>query len=147
MRRVFLPFVLFLSMASALWSQPQKSLSLNIAGETLVLEIARTPEEQKIGLMGRTKLADNAGMIFLFDSPRFIGFWMKDTPLDLDIAFVDAKGFVFHTDTMLANTSDIHYSYGPAAAAIEVKKGHLRKLGIGPGTRIPELSVLLHSPK
>ncbi len=138
---------LLFTMASPLAAAPEETLTLTIGIETLTLEVARTPAKQEKGLMERKTLPDNSGMLFLFNPPQFVAFWMKNTPLDLDIAFINEKGVVFHTDSMAANTEDIHYSYGLTAAAIELKKGTLKKLNIVVGTRIPELQNMGHSQK
>ncbi len=139
MRKAFF----FLSLLFVFWgsidARAQETILLSIGKETLTLTVARTPEEQKMGLMGRKTLPNNAGMVFFFHPTQFVGFWMKDTPLDLDIAFINEKGIVFHTDSMAANTEDIHYSYGLTAAAIELKKGALKRLGISVGKEIPLL--------
>ncbi|MFM7191531.1 MAG: DUF192 domain-containing protein, partial [Microcystaceae cyanobacterium] len=58
-------------------------------GDTVIeLETARTPEEQAIGLMNRTELAEHRGMIFPFSPPRIARFWMKNTLIPLDMIFV-----------------------------------------------------------
>ncbi len=139
MRCKLLFFAFLFGFVEFLMAQTLETITLTIGKEPITLEVARTAKAQKTGLMHRENLADNAGMIFLFNRPQFTGFWMKDTPLDLDIAFLDAEGVVFHTDTMKANTEDIHYSYGLATYAIELKKGSLKRLGIGVGSKIPEI--------
>lgn len=144
--KFFILSVLF-TLASPLAAAPCETLTLSFGDETVTLEVARTPKEQEKGLMGRKTLPDNTGMLFLFHPPQFVAFWMKKTPLDLDIAFVNEKGVVFHTDSMAANTEDIHYSYGLTKAAIELKKGTLKRLNIGVGTQIPELQNMGSSPK
>lgn len=143
MRHTTLFFSLLLSLAESLLANPLETMNITVGDETLTLEVARTPKEQETGLMGRKTLPDNSGMVFLFNPPQFVAFWMKATPIDLDIAFLDKKGIVFHTDSMAANTEDIHYSYGLTAFAIELKKGSLKKLNIGVGSQIPELQNLI----
>jgi len=147
MRYKFFILSLLFALVSPLAASTQETLTLTIGNETLTLEIAQTPAKQEKGLMGKEALPDNSGMLFLFNPPQFVAFWMKNTPLDLDIAFVNEKGVVFHTDSMAANTEDIHYSYGLTAAAIELKKGSLKRLNIGVGTQIPELQNMGHSQK
>ena len=115
------------------------TLSLRVGDQTLELEIARTEAERERGLMGRCELAENTGMAFFFDPPESVGFWMKNTLINLDIAFVDEAGYVFHTDTMRANSLTLHHSYGLVSVAIELPQGTLRRLRIGPGTYFPEL--------
>ena len=147
MRYILFILSLLFTLASPLAAAQEETLTLTIGNETLTLEIAQTPAKQEKGLMGRKTLPENTGMLFLFNPPQFVAFWMKKTPLDLDIAFVNEKGVVFHTDTMAANTENIHYSYGLTRAAIELKKGSLKKLNIGVGTQITELQNMGHFQK
>lgn len=62
--------------------------NLNISGQTIKIEVARTPQEQGTGLMYRTDLAENQGMLFIFDPPQSVGFWMKNTLINLDLIFL-----------------------------------------------------------
>src|SRR5215204_7578903 len=56
------------------------------------VEIADTPGEIQTGLMGRSALAEEAGMLFVFDQEQILAFWMKDTLIPLSIAYIDAEG-------------------------------------------------------
>lgn len=57
-------------------------------GETFELEVTETPQEQSLGLMFRSALPDNRGMLFSFDPPQQLRFWMMDVPVPLDIVFL-----------------------------------------------------------
>ena len=100
--------------------------------------LAESALQRARGLMGRTDLAGYDGMLFVFESDTTTGFWMKDTPLPLSIAWFDASGrFVSAADMQpcLNRGSDCP-SYPPAGAyryALEVPQGGLGALGIGPG--------------
>ncbi len=117
-------------------------LHLDIGNQTIHLEVAKTKAEHERGLMGRTDLAPNEGMIFLFKPAQSVSFWMKNTLIDLDIAFIDVNGIVFHTDTMRANSLTLHHSYGIAAAVVELPRGSLKRFGIRPGIRFQKLENL-----
>ncbi|MBD0387019.1 MAG: DUF192 domain-containing protein [Nostoc sp. C3-bin3] len=64
------------------------SATANLAGQTFNLEVAKTPTQQTIGLMNRTFLPDNQGMLFPKDTPSSVSFWMRNTLIPLDIIFI-----------------------------------------------------------
>ncbi len=66
-----------------------------IQGKTIQLEVARTVEQQATGLMFRTELAEDRGMIFLFNPPTPIKFWMKNTLIPLDMVFARSGKVVY----------------------------------------------------
>lgn len=63
-------------------------------GSRLEVELAQTPEERERGLMFRTSLGPEEGMLFVFEADSELGFWMKNTFVDLDMAWLDASGKV-----------------------------------------------------
>lgn len=77
-----------------LQSQHCKRIKLSIAGAELSLEVANTHDALLKGLMGREYLAPLNGMIFVYRRPRDITFWMKNTPLALDMIFLGHRGVV-----------------------------------------------------
>ncbi|RFU14274.1 DUF192 domain-containing protein [Rhodobacteraceae bacterium W635] len=60
------------------------------------VEVADTPAEQRQGLMHRESLASAAGMLFVYDMPQRVGFWMENTLIPLDMIFMDESGTVAH---------------------------------------------------
>jgi uncharacterized membrane protein (UPF0127 family) len=101
------------------------------------MEVAADEASRGIGLMHRTHLATNAGMLFDFHTSVMTAFWMKDTPLPLDMIFVRADGTI---STVAANA--VPYSLAeiqsaePIRAVLEINGGLAGKLGIGPGDRV-----------
>lgn len=101
------------------------------------VEIAGTAEEQSMGLMYRTKLAPDRGMIFPFNPPRNASFWMRNTLIPLDMIFVRADGSIAN---IAANT--VPYSEEPmisdgiVAAVLEIPGGRSAELGIKPGDTV-----------
>ncbi|WP_069309272.1 DUF192 domain-containing protein [Porphyrobacter sp. LM 6] len=101
------------------------------------VELADTPEAQARGLMFRTSLGDNEGMLFPSEVPAPRSFWMKNTPLSLDIIFVGADGRI---SNIAANTVpyslDSVPSAGFAIAVLELRAGRAAELGIVPGDTV-----------
>lgn len=101
------------------------------------VEIARTQEEQATGLMNRSQLAPDRGMIFPFAPPRDASFWMKNTLIPLDMIFVRADGSIAN---IAANTVPLSLepvpSEGPVGAVLELAGGRAAELGIKPGDKV-----------
>lgn len=102
----------------------------------LYVEIADTPEERARGLMGRESLPEDAGMLFVWPQDTESGFWMKDTPTPLTIAFVDAAGAIVDIEDMAPLDETLHYSAAPYRYAIEAAQGWFADKGIEVGDRI-----------
>lgn len=117
----------------------QVPLRIRTAEKThdLVVEIAESRAQQGQGLMFRTELAPDKGMIFPFAEDRVASFWMKNTVISLDIIFVRRDGRI---ESIAANT--IPYSLEPVvsgepvAAVLEIAAGRAAELGIGPGDMV-----------
>ena len=98
------------------------------------VEIARTAEEQAKGLMFRTELGANEGMIFPGSAPQPRSFWMKNTPLPLDIIFVGTDGRILNIAAMTTPYSlDSVVSAGVTSGVLELNGGRAEELGIEPG--------------
>jgi len=97
------------------------------------LNLAQTPAEWQQGLMGRQSLPADSGMLFVFPDGETVGFWMKDTPLPLSIAFIDDTGTVLSTQDMQPFSTDTHVSPAPYQYALEVPQGYLAAHGIDAG--------------
>ncbi|HYV96007.1 MAG TPA: DUF192 domain-containing protein [Gemmatimonadaceae bacterium] len=102
---------------------PAGSIRVTIGKDTVIAELVATLAEREKGLMGRTSLPDSAGMFFAFGSDQILQFWMKDTPIALSIAFMDADGKILNIEDMEPNTETVHRSAAPARYALEVRKG------------------------
>lgn len=100
------------------------------------VEVADDPEERASGLMNRTSLANDAGMVFLFDRPTNGGFWMKDTLIPLSIAFWDERGRIVAILDMEPCREDPCPVYEPGATyvgALEVNQGFFDRQGVDLG--------------
>ncbi|MDB5687285.1 MAG: hypothetical protein JWR77_1874, partial [Rhizorhabdus sp.] len=101
------------------------------------VEVARTAEQQEIGLMFRKSMALNHGMIFPRRSPDIASFWMENTLIPLDLIFIRADGTI---SSITANapplSRDIIASSEPIAAVLELAGGEAKHSGIRPGDRV-----------
>jgi uncharacterized membrane protein (UPF0127 family) len=97
-------------------------------------EIADSADERAQGLMFREHLAANEGMLFLYPAEKPVAFWMKNTPLPLDLIFIDGSGHIVHVAAMARpyDTTPIS-SNGAAKAVLEILGGSAGQLGIKPG--------------
>ena len=101
------------------------------------LRIAATDLEKARGLMGVTRLSDEEGMAFMYDAETQMRFWMKDTPLDLDIAFVARDGTVLEVKTMTAGDTETTASTSDQVRfTIEMRAGWFGHFGVKPGDKI-----------
>lgn len=107
----------------------------------VAVEVANDTQEMAQGLMGRTALAGDAGMLFVYPDERELSFWMKDTLIPLSIAFMDAEGRIVDIQDMKAMDDEPpHYtSAEPARYALEVNKGFFAERGVEVGdmARLP----------
>tara|TARA_R110000824_G_scaffold209_24_gene1157 strand:+ start:8464 stop:8967 length:504 start_codon:yes stop_codon:yes gene_type:complete len=128
-------------------ANPQKELPISEAGlkqvplsiktsdatHEFVVEVAESGAEQAQGLMFRTKLAPDKGMIFPFAKDRVASFWMKNTVIPLDIIFIRRDGTI---ESIAANTTPYSLapvrSNEPIATVLEIAAGRAAELGIGP---------------
>jgi len=101
--------------------------------DTVVAEVARTQEERSRGLMYREQLGENAGMLFIFPDNSVRGFWMQNTYLPLDIAFMDASFRVVDIQQMEPLTTDQHLGRAPFTYALEVNQGWFEAHGVRVG--------------
>ena len=117
---------------------PQKlpAIKLSAGMHVIQAEVAQSPEEHSIGLMSRTAMGTNDGMLFIFERPGQQCFWMKNTLLPLAIAFIADDGSVVNLDTMKPQTLDSHCSTKPVRYVLEMNEGWFAKRGIKPGTKL-----------
>jgi uncharacterized protein len=130
---------LALGAAAAAVAAELPTVELKIKGHNVRAEVAANEQTRTAGLMNRFSLRPDSGMLFVFDSPQPLAFWMKNTYVPLSIAFIDAKGRIVNIEDMAPQTEGTHVSRGPALYALEMKKGWFSGYGIGPGDRVEGL--------
>ncbi|NIA23954.1 MAG: DUF192 domain-containing protein [Gammaproteobacteria bacterium] len=109
---------------------------ISLDGTPLIVAVASTPDERIKGLSGVSDLGGIDGMLFIFDGSSTEKFWMKDTLIDLDIAFFDTLGRLITVTTMPVCTEDPCPTYGSAGPyrwVLEAPAGHALA-GVGQGS-------------
>ena len=100
-------------------------------------EMAISPQQQAAGMMFRTEMAPNEGMLFVFGEVRRASFWMRNTLIPLDIIFVRANGRIANIVANAAPETDAHRrSTGRVAGVLEIPGGRAAELGIKAGDLI-----------
>ena len=98
------------------------------------IEIAETMEEKSLGLMFRTSVPDNTGMLFPYGDPQEITMWMRNTYVSLDMVFIRADGVVHRVASRTEPLSEkIVGSEGHVSAVLELGAGAAERLGLKPG--------------
>ena len=117
---------------------PQKLAAIRLqAGiHNISAELASTPQQREIGLMNRTSMGANEGMLFVFERPGQQCFWMKNTLIPLSIAFLADDGSIVNIDSMKPQTLDPHCSEKPVRFVLEMNEGWFAKRGIKAGTKV-----------
>ncbi|HEU4651332.1 MAG TPA: DUF192 domain-containing protein [Croceibacterium sp.] len=101
------------------------------------VEVARTPQEQAKGLMFRTEMAPDEGMLFPYDQPRMLSFWMRNTVIPLDLVFIDAQHRIINIAENATPYSEASIlSEAPGVAVLELNGGRTRALGIVAGNKV-----------
>lgn len=114
----------------------ESSLTVETSSGThaFTIEIARTPQEQALGLMHRRSLAPDYAMLFPFERAREASFWMRDTYVSLDMVFIAENGVVhrIERDTEPLSLRSV-VSRGPVIAVLEFVAGTADRIGLAPG--------------
>lgn len=111
---------------------PTKPLQIGMF--VIQAEIASTPFTRTQGLMYRTQLEPNQGMLFIFDQPGVQCFWMKNTLIPLTAAFINDQGQIVNMADMTPQTDTPHCSAQPVRYVLEMNQGWFTQRGIQPGT-------------
>lgn len=135
-----LSFALAVVTASPLFADcapDQAGLRGDFGSLTFKIEVADDSEERAIGLMHRETLGRSAGMLFVYDRPQDVSFWMKNTLIPLDMIFIDKTGVVrdVHHNAIPGDLTPI--TSGPDIfAVLEINGGLAARYGIKPGAEL-----------
>ena len=114
-----------------------KSAQLVVAGRDVSVELAYTDATRSKGLMGRTRMETDSGMLFLFEDEQPRRFWMRHTLIGLDIAFLDDAGRVINIEHGRPAVEFPGYrSAAPARFVLEMADGWCAEAGLEPGDLI-----------
>lgn len=112
------------------------TIQLSAGMHLIQAEVAATDPQRQQGLMFREKMANNHGMVFVFDQANPQCMWMKNTPLPLSVAFLDADGKIINIEDMQPKTLESHCSTKPAKYALEMNLGWFKQKNVKPGSAI-----------
>lgn len=116
---------------------PQGDLvPIRVAGIEVMVEIADDDEERSRGLMHRESLPEDQGMLFVYTEERTLSFWMRNTLIPLDIAYIDREGRIVDIQQMEPQDSTTHPSAAPAMYALEMNQGWFEAHDVKVGDRI-----------
>ena len=114
--------------------------------DTVVAEIAATADERAQGLMYREDVPDGTGMLFVFQDNANRAFWMANTYIPLDIAYMDPSYRIIDIVQMEPLVTETYPSSGPAMFALEVRQGWFEEQGIAVGAQ-PEIVFGIGGPR
>jgi uncharacterized membrane protein (UPF0127 family) len=133
MRAVLAALVLAVAPAAA---QQHPVVQLNAGMHLIRAEVVSDPATRAQGLMHRKSLAQNAGMLFIFDEDAIHCMWMKNTLIPLSVAFIDDRGTIVNIADLEPHSEASHCAAQPARYALEMNRGWFAARGIKAGARL-----------
>ncbi len=133
-----LSFLLSFLVALALPAsgQPGRLAELAAGMYRIQAEVVAEPGSRALGLMHRKTLAQNAGMLFIFDDHAIHCMWMRNTLIPLSVAFLDDRGTIVNIADMEPHSEASHCATQPVKYALEMNRGWFAARGIKPGARL-----------
>ena len=128
--------IVLASMGCQAQSQDLPRITLNAGIHNISAEVAQSPDERATGLMFRQSMPPNQGMLFVFDQAEQQCFWMKNTLIPLDVAFVADDGTVINIEHMKPQTLDNHCSAKPVRLVLEMNEGWFARKGVSAGSKL-----------
>ena len=139
--RSLLYSILFLLLFSCSTDNTSKNPVVHIGRTAIEVELANTPEKRQQGLMHRTSLDAEKGMLFIFEKEQYLYFWMKNTGIPLSIAYISSSGQIIDILNLEPYSLKLVQSSKPALYALEVNRGFFMKKGItvGDTVKLPDI--------
>jgi uncharacterized membrane protein (UPF0127 family) len=131
--------LLLACFATAAEAGPQprlETVQLSAGMHLIRAELAVTPAQQSTGMMFRTEMGPNEGMLFVNAETGVRCFWMRNTFIPLTIAFIADDGTIVNLADMKPQSDESHCSAAPVRYALEMNLGWFAKRGIKPGQRL-----------
>jgi uncharacterized membrane protein (UPF0127 family) len=125
----------FLAVAGAADAQMQR-VSLEVGKHRIEAEVVADERARNLGLMYRSHLPPDQGMIFVYPSLVRICMWMKNTLIPLSVAFLDEEGRILNIEDMTPHSEESHCAVKPARHALEMNQGWFARHGVKAGDRI-----------
>jgi uncharacterized membrane protein (UPF0127 family) len=135
MKQIILAGLLFAGVASAS-AQSLPVMELTAGFHRIEAEVAANNPDRMQGLMQRKTMAQQHGMLFVFDRDAQHCMWMKNTFLPLSVAFLDEGGRILNIEEMKPQSEDNHCAVKPARYALEMNIGWFARRGIKRGDAI-----------
>jgi uncharacterized membrane protein (UPF0127 family) len=113
-----------------------RTTTITVGGHEVTVEVAESDAERQRGLMGRDSLREDHGMLFVYPESRILSFWMVNTRIPLDIAFIDRSGVIVDIQQMDPQSDEQHTSREEAMYALEMAAGWFEEHGVEVGDRV-----------
>ena len=113
-----------------------RQAGLRVAGIPITVEIADDPATRSRGLMERDSLPQDHGMLFVYSEEQVLSFWMRNTRIPLDIAFIDGNGVIVDIQGMEPHDEESRLSRQPAMYALEMSRDWFEEHGVRVGDRV-----------
>jgi len=126
-----------LLLSAAAWAQnAMPVMELSAGFHRIEAEVAANDQNRQVGLMNRTAMPPQRGMLFVFPKENTHCMWMRNTLIPLSVAFIDADGYIINIENMQPQTEDNHCAKVPARYALEMNLGWFAQRGIKPGVKL-----------
>jgi uncharacterized membrane protein (UPF0127 family) len=114
----------------------EERIEVLIGGENFRIEVARTAEQKRQGLMKRKTLGAREGMIFVYETDQHLAFWMKNTAIPLTLAFLSKDGRIVQIEELKPLSLKSVVSERAVRYGLELAAGVLEELGVDVGERV-----------